>query len=132
MCHKLCHLIYGIGRFHRSKYFEAMKAGKLAIQLWLSCQYTENTLMDEPCLILVFGQIRLSGQYWKILQILLKYLAFWVWSTQKKRININERTLSILVLKRPFLVQFHLPEHKRSVYNTWDTQLCSSCFNQRA
>ena len=26
--------------------FEAMKAGKLAIWPWLSCQYNENTLMD--------------------------------------------------------------------------------------
>ena len=26
-----------------------MKAGKLGIQPWLSCQYTENTLMDELC-----------------------------------------------------------------------------------
>ena len=26
-----------------------MKAGKLAIRPWLSCQYTENTLIDEPC-----------------------------------------------------------------------------------
>ena len=25
-----------------------MKAGKLAIRPWLSCRYTENTLMDEP------------------------------------------------------------------------------------
>ena len=27
-----------------------MKAGKLAIWPWLSCRYTKNTLMDEPCL----------------------------------------------------------------------------------
>ena len=33
-----------------SKDFEAMKAGKLAIRPWLSCQYTENTLMDKPWL----------------------------------------------------------------------------------
>ena len=26
-----------------------MKAGKLAIQPWLSCQYTKNILMKEPC-----------------------------------------------------------------------------------
>ena len=32
----------------KSKDFEAMKAGKSAIWPWLSCQYTENTLMDEP------------------------------------------------------------------------------------
>ena len=42
------------------------------------------------------------------------------------------RPISILALKCPFLVQFHVSELKRSVYNTWDTQLCSSCFNQRA
>ena len=30
MCRKLCHFIWGIWWFHRSKYFEAMKAGKLA------------------------------------------------------------------------------------------------------
>ena len=26
-----------------------MKAEKLAIRPWLSCRYTENALMDEPC-----------------------------------------------------------------------------------
>ena len=30
--------------------FEAMKTGKLAIWPWLCCRYTENTLMDEPCM----------------------------------------------------------------------------------
>ena len=34
--------------FHRSKDFEAMKAGKLAIWPWLSCQYNKNTLVDLP------------------------------------------------------------------------------------
>ena len=43
MCRKLCHLIWGIWWFLRLKVFEAMKAGKLAIWPWLSCQYTENT-----------------------------------------------------------------------------------------
>ena len=28
-----------------------MKTGKLAIQPWLSCQYTKNSLIDEPCFI---------------------------------------------------------------------------------
>ena len=37
-----------------SKHFEAMKAGTLAIQPWLSCQYTENTLIDEPCFLYIF------------------------------------------------------------------------------
>ena len=37
--------------FHRSKDFEAMKAGKLAIWPWLSCQYTENILTDLPSLM---------------------------------------------------------------------------------
>ena len=32
MCHKLYHFIWGIWWFHRSKDFEAMKAGKLAIR----------------------------------------------------------------------------------------------------
>ena len=48
MCRKLCHFIWGIWCFHRSKDFEVMKAGKLAIQPKLSCQYSENTLMDLP------------------------------------------------------------------------------------
>ena len=48
MCRKLCHLIWGIWWFHRSKDFEAMKAEKLAIRPWLSCPYSENTLMDLP------------------------------------------------------------------------------------
>ena len=47
MCRKLCNLIWGIWWFHRSKDFEYMKAGKLAIWPWLS-QYTENTLKDLP------------------------------------------------------------------------------------
>ena len=42
MCRKLCHFIWGIWWFHRSKDFEAMNAGKS----WLSCQYNENTLVD--------------------------------------------------------------------------------------
>ena len=46
------HLIWDIWQFHRSKYFEAMKAGKLAIRPWLSYQYTKNTLMDELCVTL--------------------------------------------------------------------------------
>ena len=49
MCHELQHLIWGIWQLHRSKDFEAMKAGKLAIRPWMSCQYTKNTLMDKPC-----------------------------------------------------------------------------------
>ena len=48
MCRKLCHLIWGIWWFHRSKDFEAMKAGKMAIPPWLSCQYNENTLVNLP------------------------------------------------------------------------------------
>ena len=42
MCYILCHLIWGIWRFHRWKDFEAMKGGKLAIWPWLSCRYTKN------------------------------------------------------------------------------------------
>ena len=48
MCHKALRLIWSIWGFYRSKGFEAMKAGKLAIQPWLSCRVTKNTLMDEP------------------------------------------------------------------------------------
>ena len=33
---------------YRSKDFETMKAGKLAILPWLICQYNENMLMDLP------------------------------------------------------------------------------------
>ena len=42
MCHKLCHLIWGIWWFPRSKDFGAIKAGKSAIRPRLSCQYSEN------------------------------------------------------------------------------------------
>ena len=48
ICPKLCHFIWDIWWFHRSKDFEAMKAGKLAIRPWLACQYNENTLVDLP------------------------------------------------------------------------------------
>ena len=41
MCHKLFHIIWGIWWFQRSKDFEAMNAGKLAIWPWLSCPYNE-------------------------------------------------------------------------------------------
>ena len=46
MGHKLFHFISGIWWFHRSKKFEAMKAGKSTIRPWLFCQYNENTLVD--------------------------------------------------------------------------------------
>ena len=47
ICRKLCHLglIWGICRFHRSKDFEARKAGKTAIRPWLSCRFIEDTLV---------------------------------------------------------------------------------------
>ena len=48
MCRKLNLLIWGRWWFHRSKDFEAMKAGKSTILFWLSCQYSKNTLMDLP------------------------------------------------------------------------------------
>ena len=46
MCHKLSHFIWGIWWFHRSKDFEAMKAGKSAFRPWLSCPYNEHMLVD--------------------------------------------------------------------------------------
>ena len=48
MCPKSCHLIWGIWWFHRSKDFEAMKAGKSAIWPWLSYLYNEHMLVDLP------------------------------------------------------------------------------------
>ena len=48
MCRKMFYFIWGMWWFHRSKDFEAMKAGKLSIRPWLICQYNENTLMDFP------------------------------------------------------------------------------------
>ena len=53
MCWKICHLIWGIWWFHRSKDFEAMKAGKLAIRPWLSCPYNKNMLVDLPSFVLI-------------------------------------------------------------------------------
>ena len=46
---KTLDLIWGIWGFYRLKGFEAMKAGKLPIRLWLCCRVTENTRMDKPC-----------------------------------------------------------------------------------
>ena len=43
-----CHFSSGISWFHRSKDFEAIKAGKSAIRPWLVCQYNKNTFMDLP------------------------------------------------------------------------------------
>ena len=42
----MCHKLYD--GFYRSKYFEAMNAGKCAIRPWLSSQYNENKVMDLP------------------------------------------------------------------------------------
>ena len=47
-----------------------MKAGKMAIQPWLSCQYTENMLMDLPSSVFTVimyltglnGSVRLSNK----------------------------------------------------------------------
>ena len=52
MCHKSFHFIRGICWLHSSKAFEAMKAGKLAIWPWLSCQYNKNMLVDFLCSLL--------------------------------------------------------------------------------
>ena len=54
MCRMTLDLIWGIRGFYRSKGFEAMKAGKLAILPWLSCLFTENILMDEPCTYYIY------------------------------------------------------------------------------
>ena len=51
MCRKLFHFIWAIWWFPRSNYFEAMKAGKLAIQPWLSCPYNKHTLVDLPSFV---------------------------------------------------------------------------------
>ena len=50
--------------FHRLKDFEAMKAGKLAIQPWLSCPFSENTLVDLPSsvVLLKLGQLLTTVQ----------------------------------------------------------------------
>ena len=47
MCCKLCLFIWGIWWFHRSKDFEAIKSGKLAIRPWLSCPYTLMDLLSS-------------------------------------------------------------------------------------
>ena len=38
-------------------YFEAMKAGKLAVRPWLSCPYNKHTLVDLPCSMVVSQKI---------------------------------------------------------------------------
>ena len=65
MCRKLCQLIWGIWQFHRSKDFEAMKAGKLGVPHSLSCWYTKNKLMDKPWI-----HIR-SASHWFCLELQL-------------------------------------------------------------
>ena len=62
MCRKLCHFIWGIWWFHRSKHFEAMKAGKLAIRPWLSCPYNKTTLEDLPPSVL--WMLNLKSKSW--------------------------------------------------------------------
>ena len=44
-----------------SKHFEALKARKAAIWPWLSCQYTKNTLMDEPWRAYKAGKYEVAG-----------------------------------------------------------------------
>ena len=44
--------------FHRSKDFEAMKAGKLAIQPLLSCPYDQHRLEDIPSFMVVTVKVR--------------------------------------------------------------------------
>ena len=48
MCHIYQKHFLGVWWYHRSKDFEAMKVGKLAIQPWLSCLYYEHAIMDLP------------------------------------------------------------------------------------
>ena len=55
----------GFSRFHRSKDFEARKAGKSAIWPWLSCPYNKHRLMDLPSSVLfpikIIGSTFTSG-----------------------------------------------------------------------
>ena len=47
--------IWGIWWFNKSKDFEDIKAGMLAMRPWLSCQYSKNTLMVRlPCKELIY------------------------------------------------------------------------------
>ena len=70
MCRKLCYFIWGIWWFHRSKHFDAMKAGKSAIRPWLSCPYNKHMLVNLPSSVpkasvfhrWIFG----FGQMWKM------------------------------------------------------------------
>ena len=47
MRRKLCHFIWVIWWFHKSKDFQAVKAGKSAIWPWLSCQYNVKSSMNR-------------------------------------------------------------------------------------
>ena len=66
MCHTLCHFIWDIWWFHRSKDIEVMKAGKLAIRPWKSCPYTEYTLVDLPSSVVLSKLDALVYQLWKL------------------------------------------------------------------
>ena len=45
-----------------SKDFEAMKAGKLPIRPWLSCQYNEHTPVDLPSSVSDFNRMTKKKQ----------------------------------------------------------------------
>ena len=68
----LFNLRYKYDSFIWSKDFEAMKVGKLAIRLWMSCPCNEITLMDLPSSV---GKSDESSQppLDDIIQILSKY-----------------------------------------------------------
>jgi hypothetical protein len=53
MRHKLCHFIWGIWWFHRSKDSEAMKAGNLVILPWLCCPYNKHRLVVFPSFVVL-------------------------------------------------------------------------------
>ena len=82
-CRKLCHLIWGIWWFHRSKYFEVMKAGKSAIRPWLSWQYTENTLIALPSSVNQIVKVNLLiSDYFYVEN---KSTVLMVWFSKKRR-----------------------------------------------
>ena len=84
MCRKLCHLIWGIWWFHRSKDFEA---------IWprLSCQYSENTLMDLPSSVGLKKKSKLNSHY----QLITNFV--------QKVCTVHTRALAFAQKKRGFL-----------------------------
>ena len=83
--------------FHRSKDFEAIKAGKSAIRPWLVCQYNESTLVDLPSSVVpvvsmknIFPMYRAASEFIAMVAsgLILIWSKFLCCKTFVKRISV--------------------------------------------